>query len=172
MARSKRRLVSAGLLMCRLDSEGRPEVLLAHPGGPYFARKDEGAWTVPKGLVEEGETDLLAVAKREFAEEIGVCPPTGAYHSLGEVTQKSGKVVHGWAFAGDLNPATVKSNTFELEWPPRSGRRQTFPEVDRAAFFGLAEAKTKIIAAQTPLVERACSPACVTALFGADARPE
>ncbi len=147
----------------RRESVG--EVLLVHPGGPYFRNKDMGAWTVPKGLVDEGEEHLEA-AKREFVEETGFALEATKFVALGEVRMKSGKRIQAWAFAGDRDPATVKSNTFEVEWPPRSGKMQSFPEVDRAAFFGRAEAFDKIIEAQRPLVDEALSDETLEALFG------
>jgi predicted NUDIX family NTP pyrophosphohydrolase len=144
---------SAGLLMYR-RTEGEFQVLLVHPGGPYFANKDAGAWTVPKGEPAEGE-DPLAAARREFREETGVeVPPAAAMLPLGQVKQKGGKVVQAWAFEGDCDPSKCVSNTFRLEFPPRSGKMQEFPEVDRAAFFSIAEARTKINAAQVELLER------------------
>jgi predicted NUDIX family NTP pyrophosphohydrolase len=145
--------VSAGLLLCRRASAGW-EFLLAHPGGPFFARKDEGAWSIPKGLVDP-EEDLLAAAQREFREETGFDPHAERYVALGHVVQKGGKVVHAWAFEGDCDPAALRSNTFALEWPPRSGQRREVPEIDRAEFFGAAEAKRKLLAAQAELIERA-----------------
>jgi predicted NUDIX family NTP pyrophosphohydrolase len=143
--------ISAGLLMYRLRA-GHLEVLLAHPGGPFFANKDLGAWTIPKGLVDEDE-DQLAAARREFEEETGA-KPEGDFVPLGEVRQKGGKTVVAWAFEGDLDPAAITSNTFKKEWPPRSGRWQTFPEIDRAAFFSLDEARTKINPAQAEFLSR------------------
>jgi predicted NUDIX family NTP pyrophosphohydrolase len=144
---------SAGLLVYREVTPGVLEVLLAHPGGPNFAKKDEGAWTIPKGAPNPDET-LLETAVREFFEEIGVMV-AGPFLELGAIRQRSGKTVHAWAAeASILGPLPVSSNEFELEWPPRSGRRQRFPEVDRADFFSIAEAKTKILAAQQPLIER------------------
>jgi predicted NUDIX family NTP pyrophosphohydrolase len=140
-------------------------VLLAHPGGPYFANRDEGAWTVPKGLVDPGEA-LLDAARREFAEEIGFRPEAPLFHPLGSIRQKNGKTVHAWAFAGDFDPTRLQSNDFETEWPPRSGQIGTFPEIDRAAFFGREEALRKVIAAQAPLVTRALSPETRAILFG------
>jgi predicted NUDIX family NTP pyrophosphohydrolase len=129
------------------------EVLLVHPGGPFFQRKDEGAWTIPKGEVREGE-DLLTRAKIEFEEEIGIAP-AGNWIELGSVRQKGGKVVHGWAFEADLlDNFELKSNTFQLEWPPRSGRMQTFAEVDKAAFFSVEEARRKMNSAQTAFLDR------------------
>ena len=147
MAKSR---VSAGLLMYRRD-EGGLQVLLVHPGGPFFRNKDEGAWSIPKGEVGPGE-DPLAAAVREFAEETGV-EPTGPFLALTPVKQKGGKVVHAWAFEGDCDPAALVCNTFTIEWPPRSGRRVEFPEIDRAGFFGLAEARRKVNAGQAPLID-------------------
>jgi predicted NUDIX family NTP pyrophosphohydrolase len=142
--------VSAGLLMYRIQ-DGKLQVLLAHPGGPFFKNKDEGAWTIPKGEIEPGE-DLLEAAKREFEEEIGVTP-TGPFLALTPIKQKGGKVVHAWAFKGDCDPGEIVSNTFSIEWPPRSGRRMDFPEIDRAEFYDVAVACRKIKAAQTPLID-------------------
>jgi len=142
---------SAGLLMYRLAG-GAPEVLLVHPGGPFFAKKDEGAWTIPKGEIEAGE-DPLACAKRELREEVGLCAPDTTYASLGSIKQAGGKVVHAWAFEGDWDGQLV-SNTFELEWPPKSGRKRAFPEVDRAAFFAIEEARRKVNPAQALFLDR------------------
>ena len=139
------KVVSSGLLMYRVR-EGHLEVLLAHPGGPYFARKDDGVWSLPKGEVDPGE-DLLDAARREFFEETGLAPH-GPYLPLGAVKYRNHKVVHAWAFEDDCDPAGIVSNTFELEWPPRSGRIQSFPEADRAGWFGRDEAQEKIVAAQ------------------------
>jgi predicted NUDIX family NTP pyrophosphohydrolase len=150
---AKTNQVSAGLLLCR-RARGGWEFLLAHPGGPFFARKDEGAWSIPKGLVDPDE-DLLAAAQREFREETGFDPSAARYLPLGEVRQKSGKVVHAWAFEGDCDPAALHSNSFALEWPPRSGRTQQVPEVDRVGFFEAGEAKRKLLAAQAELIDRA-----------------
>jgi predicted NUDIX family NTP pyrophosphohydrolase len=144
--------LSAGLLLFRTGLTGF-EFLLVHPGGPFFARKDEGTWSIPKGIVEPGE-DPLASAKREFREETGAHPPEGDYIPLGEVRQKSGKRVIAWGVRGDFDPSVLCSNTFELEWPPRSGRRQSFPEVDRAQWFDLRGAQGKLNPAQLPLLER------------------
>lgn len=145
--------ISAGLLMYRIRNS-ELEILLVHPGGPFFQNKDHGAWSIPKGEIEPGE-DLLSAAQREFAEETGfkASPP---FIALSPITQKGGKVVHAWAFAGDCEPAQLRSNTFTLEWPPRSGRTQEFAEVDRAEWFGITEAKRKIKATQTPLLEELC----------------
>ena len=145
--------LSAGLLVYRVI-DGEPEVLLVHPGGPYWAKKDEGAWSIPKGEYEPDE-EPLEVALREFEEEIGQTPPepTGAV-SLGELRQPSGKIVNAWAVKGDLDVSDVRSNTFEMEWPPRSGRTQEFPEVDRAAWFGLEEARSKLLRGQLGFIDR------------------
>ena len=142
--------LSAGLLMYR-RSEGTLEVLLVHPGGPFFANKDEGAWTIPKGLPEPGE-DLLQAAQREFEEETGI-KPTGPFTLLTPVKQKGGKVVHAWAFEGDCDPACCISNTFAMEWPLKSGRYAEFPEMDKAEFFDLETAKTKINLAQAAFLD-------------------
>ena len=143
---------SAGILLWRRRGK-HLEVLLGHNGGPYFARKDAGHWTVLKGEVEPGE-DLVAVARREFAEETGHQPPDGALIELGQIRQRSGKRVLAWALEGDLDPDTAVSNTYELEWPPGSGRIQAFPEIDRVAWFGLPEARERIKAAQAPFLDR------------------
>ena len=147
MAKSK---ISAGLLMVRQEGSGW-QVLLVHPGGPFFRNKDLGAWSIPKGEVEHGEEPLDA-AVREFEEETGIAP-TGPYRSLGSVKQKGGKTVHAWAFEGDCDPGSIRCNTVTIEWPPRSGRQLEFPEVDRAAFFGLEEARRRINAGQVPLLD-------------------
>ena len=153
MDRSKRSArLSAGILLFR-EREGGLEVLLGHPGGPFFAKKDEGSWTVLKGEAEPGE-DPQAVARREFAEETGSQPPDGAMLDLGEIRQKGGKTVVAWALAGDLDPATARSNTFEMEWPPRSGRRRAFPEIDRVEWFDLETARAKILPAQAAFLDR------------------
>jgi predicted NUDIX family NTP pyrophosphohydrolase len=143
---------SAGILLHR-QGIGGTEVLLVHPGGPFWARKDLGAWSIPKGEVGEGE-DPRECALREFAEETGARPPDGALDELGSVKLKSGKVVLAFAVAGDLDPEAVRSNTFELEWPPRSGRVEEFPEIDRAEWFGLDAARAKLNPAQAELVDR------------------
>jgi predicted NUDIX family NTP pyrophosphohydrolase len=142
--------ISAGLLMYRIK-DGAAEVLLAHPGGPFFADKDEGAWSIPKGEPEPGE-DLLLTARREFGEETGL-KPKGPFIPLKPIQQKGGKIVHAWAFEGDCNPATLKSNAFTMEWPPSSGRQMEFPEIDRAEFFDLGTARRKIKAGQVGLIE-------------------
>jgi predicted NUDIX family NTP pyrophosphohydrolase len=132
----------------------RLEVLLAHPGGPFHVNKDAGHWTIPKGEIHPGD-DLLTTARREFEEEIGVHAPIGTtYLPLGSIQQKGGKIVHAWAFAGDLPDGyEVVSNVFLLEWPPKSGREQAFPEVDRAEFFALEEARRRIKPTQVPLLD-------------------
>ena len=144
-------VLSAGLLMFR--RRGGLELFLVHPGGPFFRNKDGGAWSIPKGEVEPSE-DPLTTARREFSEETGIDVPENGYVALGEVRQKGGKRVTAWAFEGDCDPTAIKSNTFEIEWPPRSGQRQTFPEVDRAEFFSPAAARVKLNAAQAELVSR------------------
>ncbi|MEN6459565.1 MAG: NUDIX domain-containing protein [Thermoguttaceae bacterium] len=140
---------SAGLLMYRLG-DGL-EVLLAHPGGPYFAKKDDGAWTIPKGEPEPDE-DLLVAAQREFEEETSL-KPAGPFIPLKPIQQKGGKIVHAWAFQGDCDASTLRSNTFTMEWPPHSGLQVEFPEIDRSQFFDLATAKRKIKLAQAALIE-------------------
>lgn len=142
---------SAGLLMYRTRNS-QLEVLIVHPGGPYWAKKDVGSWFVPKGEIEPGE-DQLAAARREFQEETAIVP-TGPFVDLGEVKHKSGKQVRAWAFAGDCDPAAVVSNTFSMEWPPRSGRMQTFPEIDRAEFVDAMAAREKLNAAEYAFFER------------------
>lgn len=143
--------LSFGLLMYRQGAE--LEVFLAHPGGPFFARKDDGAWTLPKGEPDAGE-DPLACAKREFEEEIGLCPGDGPFVPLGEIKQSGGKRVQAWAFAGDFDVHALRCNSFEMEWPPRSGRMQSFPEIDRVAFFSIEVARKKINTAQVALLDR------------------
>ena len=142
--------LSAGLLMYRIK-DGRIEVLLAHPGGPFFAKKDEGAWTIPKGEPDADE-DLLVTAQREFEEETGL-EPTAPFIPLKPIKQKGGKVVHAWAFEDDCDPAAIRSNTFTMEWPPHSGRQQEFPEIDRAEWFDLATARKKIKAGQEAMID-------------------
>jgi predicted NUDIX family NTP pyrophosphohydrolase len=143
---------SAGILLHR-HRNGEREVLLVHPGGPFWAKKDLGAWSIPKGEYEDGE-DARACALREFAEELGAPPPDGELVDLGEVRQRSGKVVTGWALEGDADADAIESNTFTMEWPPRSGAMREFPEVDRAAWFSLGEARERILPAQAPLLDR------------------
>jgi len=141
--------ISAGLLLYRI-THGKPEVLLVHPGGPFWRNKEDGAWSIPKGEVAEGE-DLLEAARREFEEETG-CALAGPFIPLKPVKQKSGKVVHAWAVRGDLDASAIRSNMFTMEWPPKSGKMTEFPEVDRAEFFDLERAKKKINPAQAALI--------------------
>lgn len=143
---------SAGLLMYRLR-DGHLEVFLAHPGGPLFARRDEGHWTLPKGELDPGE-ELLAAAIREFEEEVGL-KPSGELVPLGSIQQKGGKIVHAWAFRGDWKEGQAhRCSTFEMQWPPRSGRVQKFPEIDRVEFFALPEARKKLKETQHPFLDR------------------
>jgi predicted NUDIX family NTP pyrophosphohydrolase len=144
--------LSAGILLYRAR-QGAVEVLLVHPGGPFWAKKDLGAWTIPKGEYEQGE-DPLAAALREFQEETGHEPPAHGLVELGTIRQRGGKVLTAWAAAGDLDPATAVSNTFTMEWPPRSGVQREFPEIDRAGWFGPDTARAKLLAAQAELVDR------------------
>jgi predicted NUDIX family NTP pyrophosphohydrolase len=150
VARPRRR--SAGIVLHRAG-DGGPEVLLVHPGGPFWAKKDDGAWSIPKGEYEPDE-DALACALREFEEETGTRLDAAELIDLGAVVQKAGKEVRAWAVRGDLDPATVRSNSFTMEWPPRSGRRQEFPEIDRAEWFTLDTARVKLVAAQAELLDR------------------
>lgn len=143
---------SAGLLVHRAGPDGRLEVLLVHPGGPFWANKDAAAWSIPKGEYTEGE-DPLAVARREFAEELGVPAPAGPMVDLGTVRQAGGKEVVAWAIEGDLDVTAVVSNTFEMEWPPRSGSLQAFPEVDRAEWFTVDVAREKLHTAQRTFLD-------------------
>jgi len=150
--KSQRSRISAGLLMFRRRN-GQFEVLLVHPGGPFFARRDDGAWTIPKGEASPGE-DLLMRAQIEFEEELGF-QPRGEWIELGSIKQKGGKTVYAWAFEGNLpEPFKFKSNTFEMEWPPRSGKLKEFPEIDRAEFFTEEIARRKINPTQTPFLDR------------------
>lgn len=142
---------AAGILLYRRGSAGL-QVLLAHPGGPLWARKDAGSWTLPKGQFTEGELPLDA-AKREFEEEMG-SPAAGDFQPLGTVKQPSGKVIHAWTAESNFDVTTVKSNLFSLEWPPKSGRHGEFPEVDRAAWFSIDEARVRILKGQAPFLER------------------
>jgi predicted NUDIX family NTP pyrophosphohydrolase len=144
----RRREISAGILAFR--RKPALEVLLAHPGGPFWAKKDDGVWTIPKGLIDPGE-DLAAAARREFTEETNLTAE-GELIALTPVNQKSGKVVHAFAVEVDLQLSAFASNTFEIEWPPKSGKRQSFPEIDRIAYFAVPAARTKIIAYQLPLL--------------------
>lgn len=143
---------SAGIVLFRRTERG-VEVLLGHMGGPYWTRKDAGAWTIPKGEIEPDE-DPLAVAQREFDEELGCPVPATEFVELGEIRQAGGKTVQAWAVEGDLDATTIVSNTFELEWPPKSGGIQTFAEIDRAAWFDLESARSVIIAGQREFLDR------------------
>ncbi len=144
---------SAGLLLYRRTAEGGVEVLLGHPGGPLWATRDEGVWSVPKGEYEDGEGPW-DVASREFEEETGHPPPDGESIELGEIRQKGGKLVVAWALEGDLDPAMAQSNTFEFQWPPRSGRYITIPEIDRVGWFGPADARHRLKDTQIPFIDR------------------
>jgi predicted NUDIX family NTP pyrophosphohydrolase len=162
---------SAGILLFR-RRDSALEVLLAHPGGPFFESRDAGHWTIPKGEPDPDDVDLLAVARREFREEVGSdageAPDGSTPIELGTVTQQGGKVVHAWAVEGDLEPADSVSNTFEMEWPPRSGRRETFPEIDRVAWFAPDEARTRLKPTQIPFVERLLAALESTAVASAN----
>jgi predicted NUDIX family NTP pyrophosphohydrolase len=148
---------SAGLLVHR-QRDGCTEVLLVHPGGPFWAKRDDGAWSIPKGELDDADRDGLATARREFREELGIDPPGADPAPLGEIRQKGGKVVEAWAVAGDVDVDAIVSNTFEAEWPPRSGRMQTFPEIGRAGWFTLDQARVKLNPAQVDLLERLPGP--------------
>jgi predicted NUDIX family NTP pyrophosphohydrolase len=141
---------SAGIVLYRLSNTGA-EVLLLHPGGPFWAKKDAGAWSIPKGLIEAGETPLAA-ARREFAEELGLPPPQGDMVPLGDFTLPSRKIVTAFALRGDLDPAAMRPGTFTMEWPPKSGKMTTFPEADRCAWFTLDAAAEKITRGQLPIL--------------------
>ena len=143
---------SAGLVVFRVR-EGTLQVLLGHMGGPYWSRRDDGAWSIPKGELSDGE-DALAGALREYAEELGLAPPDDPVIELGEVSLRAGKQLVAFAVEGEVDPAKLDPGTFELEWPPRSGRRQEFPEIDRVAWFDLARAKRKVVQAQAGLLDR------------------
>jgi predicted NUDIX family NTP pyrophosphohydrolase len=140
---------SAGILLHRGRGKDT-EVFLVHPGGPFWAKKDAGAWSIPKGIPDAGE-DMLAAAKREFEEETGFVPD-GEFRPLGAFKQPSGKIVHAWSVSGDADPAALKSNEFEMEWPPKSGKRARFPEVDRAGWFARPEALAKLHSGQRPIL--------------------
>jgi predicted NUDIX family NTP pyrophosphohydrolase len=144
-------ITSAGILMYRLHGGG-PQVLLAHPGGPFWRRRDEGAWMLPKGELQPGE-EAEAAARREFEEELGVAA-AGRLHPLGRLRQRGGKWVEAFALEGDFDPATLRSNMFELEWPPRSGQRASFPEIDRVAWFTPAQARLRILPSQEAFLDR------------------
>ena len=143
---------SAGILLYKINHSNELTFFLVHPGGPFFAKKDNGFWTIPKGEIETDE-DPLITAKREFEEETGT-KPTGDFISLGEIKQKGGKIVQAWAVEGDLDIEKMQSNTFEIEWPPKSGQRKSFPEIDKAGWFSLREANEKINEAQSEFLAR------------------
>ena len=145
-------VTSAGLLMYRIH-DGQLQFLLVHPGGPFFRNKDNGAWTIPKGEVN-GKDGLLETAQREFQEELGQTP-AGPFTELAPIKQKGGKVVHAWLLQGDCDPGAVVSNTFTIEWPPKSGKQTEFPEVDQACFFDASTAREKVNPAQIPLIDEA-----------------
>lgn len=142
---------SAGILLYR-SADSEPEVFLVHPGGPFWKNKDEGAWTIPKGEFDESE-DPLAAAIREFKEETGYAIK-GKFKALKPVQQKAGKVVHAWAIAGDVDERNIKSNFFEMEWPPKSGKKQSFPEIDKASWFAISKAREKINSSQAALLDQ------------------
>jgi predicted NUDIX family NTP pyrophosphohydrolase len=141
---------SAGILLYRLNKTVL-EVLLVHPGGPFWAKKDQGAWSIPKGEFTDEEVPFTA-AKREFSEELGAAAPEGEYIDLGSIKQSGGKTVYAWAINADFDPSTLKSNTFSMEWPPKSGQEQEFPEVDRAAWTPLAKAELRLFKGQVGLL--------------------
>ena len=143
---------SAGVLLYRFKDR-ELQVLIAHPGGPFFAKKDNGNWSIPKGLYEDDE-DPFEAAKREYEEEIGAPVPSGPYLELGEIKRKDGKTICAWAAEGDVDESKVKSNTFEMEWPPRSGKKQEFPEIDKALWFNLDSASQKLQPAQVEFLKR------------------
>jgi predicted NUDIX family NTP pyrophosphohydrolase len=159
---------SAGLLAYRMK-DGLPEVLIVHPGGPFYTKKYAGVWSIPKGLFEDGENPI-DVAKREFEEETGFSAPNTDYIDLGEITRSDGKNIKVWAFEGDFDIAQLSSNSFEMEWPPKSGKKQSFPEVDRGEWFGLSEATVKLQPAQNPFIERLANELHIP--FGAEEIPD
>ncbi|QIF02766.1 NUDIX domain-containing protein [Roseimicrobium sp. ORNL1] len=145
---------SAGMLVFRRKGRDAIELLLVHPGGPFWAKKDAGAWSIPKGLVEDGDEDDAATAVREFSEETGFACPVGEKVDLGEVKMKSGKLIRAWAVEGEVDPSQLKSNLFSIEWPPKSGKRQEFPEIDRGQYFSPEEARLKLHTSLVPFVDR------------------
>jgi predicted NUDIX family NTP pyrophosphohydrolase len=145
--------LSAGILLYRITKQGAVEVLIAHMGGPFWQHKDAGAWSIPKGE-HMAEEDALQAARREFQEELGIPVPASDFLPLGDVNQAGGKVVSVWAAGGDFDPSTAVSNTFEMEWPKGSGRIRTFPEVDRVAWYGVAEARARLVRGQLPFLDR------------------
>ena len=165
---------SAGILLYRLR-EGSVEVLLVHPGGPFFGRKDLGHWSIPKGEVDGADADSLDTAKREFREEVGHPVPPGSLIELGSIVQRGGKTVYAWAVEGDIDPATMSSNLIEFEWPPFSGRKKSFGEVDKWVYYGPADAREHIKETQIPLLDRLdaalASQAALAALADPTERP-
>jgi predicted NUDIX family NTP pyrophosphohydrolase len=160
---------SAGILVYRFKN-GQPEVFIVHNGGPFWAKKDNGVWSLPKGEVEEGD-EPLATARREFAEETSLPVPEGDYQELGEVIYpRRDKKIIAWTVEGDFDASQLSSNTFEIEWPPRSGKKQTFPEIDRGGWFSLPEASVKLFAPNLPFLERLANLLKVP--FGAEKTPE
>jgi predicted NUDIX family NTP pyrophosphohydrolase len=145
---------SAGLLLHRINQDGELEVLIGHMGGPFWAGKDEGAWSIPKGQYEPGEEEPLAAARREFTEELGLPVPDGELVELGEVRQSSGKRLTAWSLRADVDPDAIVPGTFDLEWPPHSGRVQSFPEIDRVAWVDLPTARRLLVRGQVPLLDR------------------
>ena len=145
--------LSAGIMIYRRNNKDLLEILLVHPGGPFYANKNEGVWSIPKGEYEEGE-DALAAAKREFTEETGNVLPETVFKALQPIKIKSGKIIAAWAAEANFNPCFIKSNSFEMEWPPKSGKIQFFPEVDKAEWFTADEARVKINKGQIPLIEQ------------------
>lgn len=157
--------ISAGILPLRVSQEGALQFFLVHPGGPFFRKKDDGIWSISKGLVEGPTETYLDAARRELGEETGFPVPKGPYLSLGSVVQRGGKQVHAWAvMAPEFDPAKLASNSFEMEWPPKSGRKASFPEVDRADWFGRSEAERKILPSQLPFLGRSAAPGILDAL--------
>jgi len=164
VAQSRSSMLSAGILAYRKRA-GRLEVLLVHPGGPYWRNKDNGAWSIPKGEMDATD-DPEQAARREFAEELGPAASIGPLKTVGEVRQRGGKRVIAFVGEGKFDPTALVSNTFEIEWPPRSGRRQIFPEVDRAEWFDIESARTRLIAAQVELLDRVLAIAAVNSAEG------
>ena len=158
---------SAGLIVFRMEN-GAPQVLLAHMGAPWWAKKDIGAWSIPKGEIQAGE-EAFEAAKREFGEELNLQVPEGEFIDLGQIEQPNNKTVQAWAIEADIDASNIKSNTFKVEWPPRSGKTQEFPEIDRAEWFSLAEAAQKSVRGQSELFERLANYLHVP--FGAEAPP-
>lgn len=146
------KLHSAGIILHRCKSDGLLEVFVVHPGGPFWQKKDDGAWSIPKGLVEDDDTDLIAVARREFLEEVGI-PLNSTLEFLGDFKQPSGKIIHVWTANEDIGEVSIHSNTFDMEWPPKSGVIRQFPEVDRAGWFRIGLAREKLLKGQLPILD-------------------